>query len=95
MYGAMANLAFVIMIILLLLSGVGLVASYPISATSHLKLRLDWDNDIEKDLIEIAYHMVDWEEKLCPHLGLTHTEIHDIKAKYKDNPVLQRCMRFK
>ena len=88
----MASLAFVI---ILLLSGVGLAASYPISATSHLALRLDWDNDIESDLIEIARHMVDWEEKLCPHLELTHTEIHDIKAKHKDNPVLQRCMRFK
>ena len=41
-------------------------SSLPASALPHLEQQLDWN-----DLIEIAHHMLDWEEKLCTHLGLT------------------------
>lgn len=53
---------------------------------------LDWDNEgVEKDLIEIAKDMLDWEEKLPTPFGLTATDISDIKAKCPDNkPELQR-----
>jgi hypothetical protein len=34
--------------------------------------------------------MLDWEEKLCAHLGLTAVDAHDIKAKHPNNPELQR-----
>jgi hypothetical protein len=52
---------------------------------------LDWGHDgVEKDLSEIADHMLDWEEKLPTHLGLTPIDIHDIKEIYSNRPVLQR-----
>ena len=60
-------------------------SSLPASALPHLEQQLDWN-----DLIEIAHHMLDWEEKLCTHLGLTAVDIHDIKAKHQNNPELQR-----
>ena len=60
-------------------------SSLPASALPHLGQQLDWN-----DLIEIAHHMLDWEEKLCTHLGLTAVDIHDIKAKRQNNPELQR-----
>jgi hypothetical protein len=66
------------------------VSSLPDSAHRHLDQLLDWDNQIDKDLTEIAHHMLEWEEKLCTHLGLTAVDAHDIKAKYSSNPELQR-----
>jgi hypothetical protein len=52
---------------------------------------LDWDHDgVDRDLNGIAHHMLDWEEKLCTHLGLTAVDTHDIKAKHPNNPELQR-----
>ena len=56
-----------------------------------LEQQLDWDNEgVDKDLIEIAYHMLNWEEKLCSHLGLTEVDRHDIKVIYPGKPELQR-----
>ncbi len=67
------------------------VSSLPPPARLHLELQLDWGHKgVDKDLNEIADHMMDWEEKLSTHLELTHTDIHDVKAIHKDNPVLQR-----
>ena len=60
-------------------------SSLPASALPHLDQQLNWT-----DLTEIAHHMLDWEEKLCTHLGLTAVDIHDIKAKHQNNPKLQR-----
>ena len=60
-------------------------SSLPAGALPHLEQQLDWN-----DLIEIAHHMLDWEEKLCTHLRLTAVDIHDIKAKHQNNPELQR-----
>ena len=57
----------------------------PASARPHLELKLDW-----VDLCEIAHHMLDWEERLCTHLGLTEVDVHDIKAMHFGNPPLQR-----
>lgn len=55
-----------------------------------LAKELDWDSGgVDKDLNEIAYHMLDWEKSLSSHMGLTHVDIHDIKAMNSD-PVLQR-----
>ena len=64
--------------------------SLPASARPLLDKQLDWDNETERDLIEIAHHMLDWEEKLCPHLGLTVVDVHDIKEMYSGKPKLQR-----
>jgi hypothetical protein len=37
---------------------------------------LDWNHEgVDKDLTEIAHCMLYWEEKLCPHLGLTEVDV--------------------
>ena len=64
--------------------------SLPASARPLLEQLLDWDNETEKDLIEIAHHMLDWEEKLCSCLGLTEVDVHDIRVIYHGRPELQR-----
>ena len=67
------------------------VWSLPASARPLLEQQLDWDNEgVDKDLIEIAHHMLDWEVKLCSHLGLTTIDVHDIKEKNSGKPELQR-----
>ena len=67
------------------------VSSLPISACPHLEHQLDWDHKgVDRDLNEIALHMLGWEEKLCAHLGLTAVDIYDIKAIHASNPALQR-----
>ena len=56
----------------------------------HLDQPLDWDNDgVERDLIDIADSMLDWEVNLTTHFNLTQANIHDIKA-IQSSPVLQR-----
>ena len=63
----------------------------PPAARPYLDKELDWDNDgVERDLCEIADQMSDWETKLAVPLGLTLTDIHDIKSKHPNQPVLQR-----
>ena len=67
------------------------VWSLPASVRPLLEQQLDWDNETERDLIEIAYHILDWEEKLCSRLGLTVVDVHDIKHNLLlANPELQR-----
>ena len=67
------------------------LASCNLNSSSHLEKILDWNNKgVEKDLIEIAKHLTEWEEKLVSPLGLTHTEKKDIKVKYAREPELQR-----
>jgi hypothetical protein len=52
---------------------------------------LDWDHEgVDRDLIAIAHHMLYWEETLCPHLGLTEVDVHDIKHCHPNKPQLQR-----
>ena len=66
------------------------LSSLPACARPHLELQLDWGHEgVDKDLSEIADHMLDWEEKLSTHLGLTTTDIHDI-TKGIQNLALQR-----
>ena len=67
------------------------VATLSASARLHLKLQLDWGHGgVETDLCEIAHVMLDWEERLSTHLGLTEVDVHDIKAMHFGNPPLQR-----
>ena len=56
----------------------------------YLENELDRDNDIDKDLREIAHHMLDWDSKLATHLKLTEVDISDTKRKYPMDPELQR-----
>jgi hypothetical protein len=51
---------------------------------------LDWDNGIDRDLIEIAHHMLDWEVRLRVYLEMTDEDVHDIKAKHPNSPELRR-----
>lgn len=60
------------------------------SVNVFLKKRLDWDaGGVDKDLIKIAEHMLNWREKLSGHLELTNVEINDILER-EDAPALQR-----
>ena len=64
--------------------------SMPVAARPHLEQKLDWGHEgVEKDLMEIAHHIVDWEASLSSHLGLTHVDIHDI-TEGSNNLELQR-----
>ena len=68
------------------------MSSLPASARDHLNKELDWDRGgVDKDLIKIAHHMLDWEEQLSSHLGLTQVDIRDIKERNPQKPELQRC----
>ena len=56
-----------------------------------LEQQLDWDHGgVDVDLNEIAYHMLDWEDRLSAHLGLTRIDVKDIKKIYLHQPPLQR-----
>ena len=41
---------------------------------------------------KIADAMVDWDKKLAPALGLTSTEVRDIKEKERHDPAAQRSV---
>ena len=58
--------------------------SLPPPARPHLELQLD------SDIHQIADHMLELEEKLSAHLGLTAVDISDIKERNPSNPELQR-----
>ena len=67
------------------------VSSLPACARPHLEWELDWGHEgVDKDLSEIAHHMLDWEERLATHLELTAVDIHDIRSKHRDSAPLQR-----
>ena len=67
------------------------LSSLPPSAHEYLDQELDWDNEgVDKDLCEIADHMLDWEVKLAAPMSLTPIVMHDIRAKYGHKPVLER-----
>ena len=66
------------------------VSSLPPAVHPHLDYQLDWDNDVDRDLREIAHHMLDWDSALATHLKLTEVDISDIKHKYLLDPDLQR-----
>ena len=54
-----------------------------IPSCNHWKLEeeLDWDNDINRDLIEISKHIISWEVDLKVPLGLTLRDIYNIKQE--------------
>ena len=69
------------------------LSSIPNSHSPHLDKRLDWDNEgVDKDLIQIASHMSNWEEVLVAHLKLTRSDVSDIKEKNPNKPELQRLV---
>ena len=66
------------------------VSSLPADARPHLERQLDFGHGgVEKDLYEIASHMLNWEE-ISALLGLTATDISDIKDMHPNKPALQR-----
>ena len=66
------------------------VSSLPPSMHPHLEDQLDSDNDVDRDLREIAYYMLNWDLKLSTHLELTAIDISDIKDEHIMKPELQR-----
>ena len=67
------------------------LSSLPPSAHPRLEFQLDSDHKgVETDLYQIAHHMIDWEEKLVPYLGLTAVDVSDIKESCSKKPALQR-----
>ena len=58
---------------------------------------LDFEHKgVEKDLGEIANHLMDWESR-ASHLGLTKVDISEIKNSYRNKPALQRlgaCLKL-
>ena len=70
-----------------------MLSSIPESHSPHLEKLLDWDNEgVDRDLIDIAGHMSNWEEVLTVHLKLTRSDVSDIKEKYPQRPELQRLV---
>ena len=59
---------------------------------SYLDRQLDTGSrGLETDLIAIAHSLLNWQEKLANAIGLSLTDIHDIKfGQYRDNHELQR-----
>ena len=68
------------------------VSSLPTKAVSlYLDKVLDWDQGgVEAHLDEIAYQMIEWEQKLAVKLEMTEVDIHDIKERHRENGRLQR-----
>ena len=67
------------------------MCSLPACARPHLEWQLDLGHEgVDKDLYEIAHHMLDWEEALMAHLQLTEVDRSDIKDTYPGKPLLQR-----
>ena len=52
---------------------------------------MDQENDgRDVHLGKIVDSMVEWDTKLAPALGLTSTEVHDIKETHRDKPAVER-----
>ena len=66
------------------------MSSLPPASRPHLEYQLDWDNDVDRDLREIAHHMLGWDLELASHLKLTDVDISDIKSENMMQPKLQR-----
>ena len=67
------------------------ISSLPAGVRRYLDEVLDWDQKgVDKDLMEIAHHMLGWEEQLSALLGLTQVDMHDINRIYSNQPELQR-----
>lgn len=55
-----------------------------------LEKQIDWDNDADRDLCEIADHVHNWDSNMASCLSLTKVDISDIKQKFMLKPELQR-----
>ena len=58
-----------------------------------LDKELDYDNNIDRDLIAVAHDIINWEINLKVPLGLTETDVYRIKQE--TNSVLRQyvCCR--
>ncbi len=66
------------------------VSSLPPAVRPLLEKQLDWDNNVDADLKEIAQDMEDWDLKLATHLKLSERDASDINRKYYADPTVQR-----
>lgn len=51
-------------------------------APDYLDEVLDWDNSGVDEDVNIAEHMLEWNRRLAPYLGLKDMDISDIKETY-------------
>ena len=58
-----------------------------------LKEKLDFENETEVHLANIADSMINWETKLAPSLGLTEVDVCDIRSDHQNQAVLQRQVK--
>ena len=65
------------------------MSSLPPALRPNLEFQLDWDNDMDRDLREIAHYMVDWDVQLSTSLKLTKEDIADIKEQFQQ-PEIRR-----
>ena len=56
------------------------VSSLPSGMHPHLDKQLDWDNDVDADLKEIAHYIEDWDSNLASHLKLTEADTNNINS---------------
>ena len=62
---------------------VSYVSSLPASVCPFLNQQLDWDNQMDRDLHFVADdYMLDWEKKLSNQLGITLSDIYNIKTEH-------------
>ena len=66
------------------------LSQLPVSVFPYLNLPLDWDNEYDSDLIEIARHLLRWEELLVRPFKLSRADVHAIKTTNQDSAELQR-----
>ena len=70
---------------LLMLYAIGDIDPYleqiPQQSRWKLDKELDWDNDFDRDLTEIAQCIVNWQGTLRVHLGLTETDVDRINQE--------------
>ena len=61
-----------------------------IPAHNHSKLdeELDYDNDVDRDLTEIAHYFIKWEELQAP-LELTEEDVHLINEEQRGGKLRQ------
>lgn len=66
------------------------MSSLPPAVHPHLEKQLDWDNEVDADLVELAHYMHDWDSTLAAHLKLTETDTNAINRTYSVDTLLQR-----
>ena len=71
------------------------LSQLPIAAIQYLDKGIDWDNDYDRDLTEIAKDLLKWEELLAAPFRLTRSDSHRIRSTNQQSPELQMLVTIK